>query len=229
MTIDMTGWQRLSATGRDKMLSQLPRGGAPVGMQFALKIKKTGWNDGQYILDLTVRTLDLSLVLSAPTWKLWPSMLPDEMVDAIDMDMYHDIWWLLETEENPKSKSARTKFHLLDTQEGIGMQESGPHKPTAANMQEVGSPSPIPRMGEQPSSSELGQPGAGGEPASQQEPPVTMPPHGVACMCEECKAWAEAQPPAAPCPHEHAHIRKSNVEPFEPVGFYCDNCGERVG
>jgi len=210
MSIDMTGWQRLSAVGRDKQLSQLPRGGAPKGVQFAIKIKKAQWIDGQYVLDVTVRTFDLSLILAGTVWKLWPSMLPDELQEALDCDVADGIWWLLETEENKKSKTNRTKFHLLDTQQGLDA--SGPPKPAAAGSSD--GPATRASTGVQGSSSERGQPRAGGEPEAVVGD--TTP---------------TAQPPAA-CPHPPDRVQwlkeEDETNPT-PKGFYCKDCGVRVG
>ena len=211
MSIDMTGLARLGSVGLAKVLTEIPKGNAKEGIQFAFKIKKAAWNEGKYgyryHLDVVVRSLDMQVVLGAMLWKLYPSMLPADVIEAIDCDTYDDTWWLVRTEVNAKSKAdpPRTLLHLIDTQEGIGMQESGPSKPADS--------SELLRLGERQqrgvhatpteAGSERGQPGAGGEPASQQEPP------------------------AAPCPH--TAVRLIENEQGETEGFQCKACGERVG
>ena len=213
MSIDMTGWQRLSAVGRDKQLSQLPRGGAPKGVQFAIKIKKAQWIEGQYVLDVTVRTLDLSLILAGTVWKLWPSMLPEELQEALDCDDADGIWWLLETEENKKSKTNRTKFCLLDTQQGLDA--SGLPKPRAGGEPEVADKC----------STDLSVPHRVPQQQQDTQPLATSAPKGK----DPFIGGPLSNAPAA-CPHSRAGAigLKQNAITGEKA-FICSDCGERVG
>ena len=239
MSIDMTGLARLGTVGRDKVLTEIPRGQAKEGIHFAFKIKKAQWVKGEkygymYHLDVVIRTLDMQTVLGALLWKMYPSMLPEEITEAIDCDTYDDQWYLVRTEVNAKSKAdpPRTLLHLIDTQQGIGMQESGPSKPAAAHEQDVGARSPAP-AGEQPSSSsERGQPGAGGmldtavgsAGADQPGQPLQQ---------------LATEPPAAPCPQADPLGDLTDPCPHLNTGFFyardgsrfqeCLDCGERVG
>ena len=222
MSIDMTGLARLGTVGLQKVLTEIPKGNAKEGIQFAFKIKKAMWEDSKYghryNLDVVVRTLDMQAVLGALLWKLYPSMLPDDIIEAIDCDTYDGQWYLVRTEVNAKSKAdpPRTLLHLIDTQQGIGMQESGPSKPaadvlpasqpTGASVQSVGS--------------ERGQPGAGGMldtavgSAGAEQPGQPL-------------QQLATEPPAAPCPH--TAVRLIENEQGETEGFQCKECGERVG
>jgi len=103
-----------------------------------------------------VRTLYMQAVLGALLWKMYPSMLPGEIIEAIDCDLYDDTWWLVRTEVNAKSKAEppRTLLHLIDTQQGLDA--SGPPKPRAG-----GNPQPEdyngPEFAEPPATCSPGQ------------------------------------------------------------------------
>ena len=259
MTIDMTGWERLGPVGRDKLLTELPRGQAPEGIHFALKIKKAQWLEGKYgyryHLDVVIRTIDMQTVLAGAVWKVYPSMLSGEIIEAIDCDINDDTWWLVRTVVNPNSKAdpPRTKLHLIDTQQGLDA-PSGPPKPAAAeDRTDAGS--------SVSDGSERGQAGAGGEcieyPDCGEEDPCVGPgnvdcytpppaepsqspygrPHGQAggepveptgAQTTSTRATTPP-PPAEPCPHPDSKIRNKRDEQGFVIGFYCKDCGERVG
>ena len=228
MSIDMTGLARLGSVGLAKVLTEIPKGQAKEGIQFAFKIKKAIWEDSKYgyryNLDVVVRTLDMQTVLGALLWKMYPSMLPEEIIEAIDCDTYDGQWYLVRTEVNPSSKAdpPRTKLHLIDTQQGLDAPQTGPPKPAAAQVEAA--PGTL-------TSSERGQPGAGG--LHQAEAPVA---HISTAGDSEPGVDATptldvTEPPATPCPHPTQMFvpdwlaRASNKE----KGFYCKDCGERVG
>jgi hypothetical protein len=238
MTIDMTGLERLGSVGLDKVFTEIPKGQAKEGIQFAFKIKKAAWIEGKYgyryHLDVVIRTLDMQTVLASKLWKVYPSMLGPEIIDAIDTDNYDDTWWLVYTEENPNSKAnpPRTRLHLIDTQQGTkqypftASQDSivtapggpvasvngvhtegidgsnahtGPSKPAAGDLSSL-TADPV------CNGSERGQPGPG-----EEDPPSTSP--------------------GTPCLHENIKLSKEHLVDDEPVpgGFYCKDCGKRVG
>ena len=261
MSIDMTGLARLGKTGLDKVLTEIPRGQAKEGISFAFKVKAAAWVKGDkygymYHLDVVVRTLDMQALLGALLWKVYPSMLPDEITEAIDCDVYDNTWWLVRTEVNPSSKAdpPRTRLHLIDTQQGLDAQQTGPTKPAAT-----------PGMVSVPlESSERGQPGAGGEPdwterdktlercmpaeepptiplqsdgmpyyPGKDEPPANNPQlvsPGPKASHDQGDAVAQGPPPAT-CSHENIMIVKEHEVAGKIVGtgFYCKDCGERVG
>ena len=81
-------------------------------------------------------------------------------------------------------------------------QETGPPKPAAAVESSL------------QGSSERGQPGAGVSLEERHEP-----------MLRDTR-----EPPATPCPHEgHLYMVKEPNNSMREAGFYCDDCGERVG
>ena len=220
MSIDMTGLARLGKTGLDKVLTEIPRGQAKEGIQFAFKIKKAIWEDSKYgyryNLDVVVRTLDMQTVLGALLWKMYPSMLPEEIIEAIDCDTYDGQWYLVRTEVNPNSKAdpPRTRLHLIDTQQGLDAPQTGPPKPAAAQVEAA--PGTL-------TSSERGQPGAGGSPTAMEEvilspsePPATYPP---ACTAHHHTG------PIVMVANPAIAVWTTDDEP----GFYCKVCGERVG
>ncbi len=142
MPIDMTKLARLGSVGLAKVLTMIPRGQAEEGVQFAFKIKKARWAKSdygyRYHLDVVVRTLDMQAVLGSELWKVYPSLLPQETIEAIDTDCYDDTWWLVYTESNPKSKAdpKKTILHLIDTQQGLDA-HSGPPKATEGEAPEA--------------------------------------------------------------------------------------------
>ena len=102
-------------------------------------------------------------------------------------------------------------------------QETGPPKPAevAHEAPAVGTSTPKVRPGVDgvdgdASSSERGQPGAGGEPETADA--VVGP------MAGQQQA---TQPPATPCSHEN--VKFAPGLGHVPKGFYCKDCGERVG
>jgi hypothetical protein len=131
MSIDLTGLERLGSIGLEKIFTEIPKGQAKEGIQFAFKIKKVAWVDGkygyQYHCDVVIRTLDMQTVLASKLWKVYPSLFPPEVVEAIDTDTYDGNWYLVYTEINPGSKAIppRTRLHYIDTQQGIDA-HSGP-------------------------------------------------------------------------------------------------------
>jgi len=204
MSIDMTGLERLGSVGLDKLFTEVPRGQAKEGVSFAFKIKKVAWVEGKYghryECDVVIRTLDMQTVLASKLWKLYPSMLPQEVTEAIDTDTYDGDWYLVYTEVNPNSKATppRTRLHLIDVQEGIDAQ-SGPSKPAA-----VDAPDHVREA--LTDSRRRGQPAPG----------------------EERMADATIASPGNPCLHENVHmVFEENGEGRH--GFYCKDCGERVG
>ncbi|GAG85826.1 unnamed protein product, partial [marine sediment metagenome] len=115
----MSDWSKLGSVGIAKVISSIPRGGGEEGTMFAFKIKKVKWSEGKYCMDVIVRTPDLGVVLASKRWDLYPSMLPDELQSAIDCDVFDDSWFICECVVNERSKTARTKFKLIDTQGGL--------------------------------------------------------------------------------------------------------------
>ena len=199
-----TGWERLGSIGRDKMLTQLPKGMAPEGIYFALKVKKAAWIEGQYgyryHLDVVVRTIDLQTVLGSMLWKLYPSMLPDDITDAIDTDTFDENWFLINTVVNANSKAdpPRTKFNLIDVQEGMHSLQTHP-PPQETPLPPVSSP--------------------GGSPTSPE--PITQgagDAHSVSTAHD-----ADSAPPADP-----PHCPKCGAQATDFQGQWV-HCGERVG
>jgi len=178
----MTKLKHLGKVGLEKVLTEIPKGQATVGIQFAFKIKIAAWREGKYgyryHLDVVIRTLDMQAVLGDLLWKVYPSFLPRDIVEAIDTDDYTDTWWLVYTENNPNSKAdpPRTRLHLIDTQQGLDA-HSGPSKPAPGEDAEV---TPIPL-----------------EPS-----------------------------PGTPCLHT-GNIKLAITD--DDQGFFCEDCGERVG
>jgi hypothetical protein len=89
---------------------------------------------------------------------------------------------------------------------------SGPSKPAAAQ------PSDALNGG-----SERGQPGAGGAPETRAADTQTV---GTDQPTGETTLSQVTPPPAAPCPHENVRIQSLGQD---NDGFYCKDCGERVG
>ena len=241
MSIDMTGLARLGSVGLAKVLTDIPRGEAKEGIQFAFKVKKAAWIKGEkygymYHLDVVVRTLDMQTVLGTLLWKVYPSMLPEDIIEAIDCDTYDNTWWLVRTEVNEKSKASppRTLLVLIDRQEGLDT--SGPSKP-AADMQESRCQSgpessvPVAPLG----SSERGQAGAGGEAELHSSSAASQPPAKRLPLCAtEMPAGGVCSDTgvttAKPCLHEgHLSLVKEPNTSGRAAGFYCDDCGGRVG
>ena len=213
MSIDMTGLARLGSVGLQKVLTEIPKGQAKEGIQFAFKIKKAGWQESKYgyrySLDVVVRTLDMQAVLGAVLWKVYPSMLPADIIEAIDCDLYDDTWWLVRTEINEKSKAdpPRTLLHLIDTQQGLDA--SGPPKPRAGGEAELHSSS------------------------AASAPPAAPCPHPVSDKYIEHATMSAPLPPETDlCPHTKTFVISEEVAAFSPhleAGFYCNDCRERVG
>jgi len=207
MSIDMTGLERLGSVGIAKLLTSIPRGQAKEGIQLAFKIKKAGWVKGdyghRYHLDVVIRTLDMQTVLASELWKVYPSMLPHDVIEAIDTDTYDDVWFLVRTvvNENSKADPKKTKLHLIDTQEGINA-HTGPSKPAADT-------SPV--VLHTGSAAERGQPGPGEEPLPiPSSPGNPLPDHpAVHCAC-------------APLDRKIAVIPRTGAE-------ICLECGGMVG
>ena len=211
MSIDMTGLERLGSVGIAKVLSELPKGQAKVGIQLAFKIKKAAWIKGDkygymYHLDVVIRTLDMQTVLSSELWKVYPSMLPGDVIEAIDTDTYDDTWFLVRTvvNENSKAEPKRTKLHLIDTQEGLNA-HSGPLKPVAETVPHD--------LGPAINSNQRGQPTAG---------------EGEQILGTVLHNTPYEPSPATPCSHHGDAQFHAGTEDNEP-GFYCKDCGERVG
>jgi hypothetical protein len=204
----MSDWARLGPVGRDKLLTQLPRGEAPPLVEFAFTIKKVEWKDSgrgyRYEMDVRIMTADMQTPLGRKLWKLYPSMLDQEIIDAIDYEAFDDEWYICVTRENPHSKAEpkKTRFELYHTQQG--MHTSGPSKPAAEK-----SGGALPRQNAQIRAvgSERGQPGAGER-------------LGVGKAIEGL-LQSMPKPPADPCQHPR-------FDPDQP-GAYCPDCGERVG
>lgn len=218
MSLDLTGLERLGSVGLAKVLSELPKGQAKVGIQLAFKIKKAAWVKGDkygymYHLDVVIRTLDMQTVLSSELWKVYPSMLPGDVIEAIDTDTYDDTWFLVRTVVNESSKAdpKRTKLHLIDTQEGLNA-HSGPPKPT------VGLNSQAATLGSDTGGSERGQPGVDR---------VVDTVGGEADIVGSTSTVSKASP-STPCPHENVKMCADALDDV-PDGFYCKDCGERVG
>ena len=210
----MSDWSRLAKVGQQKLISAIPRGGGEAGTCFAMKIKKVVWEDGKYCMDVVVRLPDLSVVLASKRWDVYPSMLPQDIQDCIDHDLCDDSWFIIELEENPNSKSTpkRTRFTLLDTQGGL------------AGM--PGSPSPTPEQAGPP------KPPAGEErlaDATSASPAACSPQAGAAVAGKEGTPFEglSVEAPAA-CSHSREGAIYLGTEP-EGKGFYCHDCGERVG
>ena len=235
MSIDMTGLARLSQTGKDRLFSELPDGKAKKDIQFAFKAKKVIWGkqsykkkDGgsytkeRYHADVVVRTLDMQVVLGDYLWKMYPNMLPEDIIEAFDCDDYDDTWWLVRTVENENSRAEpkHTMLHLIDIQQGLDA--SGPPKPAAAGASET-------THQVHPNSSERGQPRAGG---TQVQPIVSEEEAKSGIISAETVAAVQAasEPPAA-CPHPYTAIRLIPAEESKTgeEGFYCSDCGEGVG
>ena len=182
--VPTTGWEGLSAVGRDKMLSQLPRGTAPAKVQFALSIAKVSWIDGQYHIDAKIRTVDLQLVIGRKLWKLWPSMLPQEVMDALDTDAYDNVWFLLETIKNKNARTeGKTKFMLLDIQQRT--LDQTPQPPTETGPPSAASGQSQPLLGDAvyTSADSGGQPGAGDAPVIESRDGSVSP---AAPLCPKC-------------------------------------------
>lgn len=216
MSIDMTGLERLGSVGLDKVFTEIPKGKAKEGIHFAFKIKKAQWLEGKYGhrygLDVVIRTLDMSTVLSSSLWKVYPSMLPQDIIESIDCDIYNDTWWLVRTVVNPRSKATppSTMLSLIDTQQGLDAQ-SGPSKPAAVLASEAHQAS----HGVPVDSSMRGQPAPG---------EVEVP--GPVIPVESSTAAS----PGNPCPHDGPkHFAAGSAEMEIEEGFYCKDCGERVG
>ena len=200
----MTKLKHLGKVGLEKVLTEIPKGQATVGIQFAFKIKIAAWREGKYgyryHLDVVVRTLDMQAVLGDLLWKVYPSFLPRDIVEAIDTDDYTDTWWLVYTENNPNSKAdpPRTRLHLIDTQQGLDA-HSGP-----PNLKSVGQHTDTPPSSVNAAALE------GGQPAPGEESPPTP----------------STASPGTPCLHT-GNIKLAITD--DDQGFFCEDCGERVG
>ena len=214
MSIDLTGLKHLGSVGLEKILTEIPKGQAKAGIQFAFKIKIAAWKEGKYgyryHLDVVIRTLDMQAVLASLLWKVYPSFLPQDITEAIDTDDYGDTWWLVYTEDNPASKAEpkRTRLHLIDTQQGLDA-HSGPPKPS----QELHTPTAPAVVESAPVPEGRGQP-APGEDNNH----------------ETSRSAIEASP-GTPCPHLKVYMVRAEdvVAMNKGEGFYCKDCGERVG
>ena len=208
----MSDWGKLSKVGQQKVLSAIPRGGGEKDTRFAFKIKKVIWSEGKYCMDVGVRTPDLSIILTSKRWDVYPSMLPEDIQKALDYDVYDDSWYICELEENPNSNASpkRTKFKLLDTQGGLAGMPGSSSPPTPSTGSEQGGPHKLAAdtaglditSASSHTGSELGQPQAG-----------------------EAMCVPTDDSPAA-CSHTEARFMFRGLE---EEGFYCKDCGERVG